>query len=246
MIVNCIAVDDEPLALDIIREYCSKVPFLNLLEMFNNPVDSVQYLMNNTVDLMFLDIQMEQLTGIQLLNVLKNKPMVIFTTAYDSFALQGYELDAIDYLLKPISFERFMKAVDKVYDKMQLQNHSKTETTEHNHIIITPEKNDYFFVKTEFRYEKIDFNDILYIEGMGDYLCIVTAKKKIMTLQGFKKMEESLPHNAFCRVHKSYIVAIDKIESVERNRIKIRDMQIPVSDSYKDCFNNILEKKKLS
>jgi DNA-binding LytR/AlgR family response regulator len=246
MIVNCVAIDDEPLALDIIREYCNKVPFLNLSETFGNPLDSIQYLMNNHVDLLFLDIQMEQLTGIQLLNVLKTKPMVIFTTAYDSFALQGYELDAIDYLLKPISFERFIKAVDKVYDKLQLQHHIKTETVEQNQFIQPPAKDDYMFVKTEFRYEKVDFNDILYIEGMGDYLCIVTVKKKIMTLQGFKRMEESLPKNSFCRVHKSYIVAIDKIESVERNRIKIRDMLIPVSDSYKDCFNNILEKKKLS
>lgn len=244
MKVNCIAIDDEPLALDIIKEYCSKVPFLNLMEAFNNPVDSIQYLMNNPVDLLFLDIQMDQLTGIQLLNVLKTKPLVIFTTAYDSFALQGYELDAIDYLLKPISFERFMKAVDKVYDKLQMQQHIKNEPIEQPHQILP--KDDYIFVKTEFRYEKIDFNEILYIEGMGDYLCIVTAKKKIMTLQGFKRMEESLPKNSFCRVHKSYIVAIDKIESVERNRIKIKEKLIPVSDTYKDCFNNILEKKKLS
>ena len=244
MKVNCVAIDDEPLALVIIKEYCSKVPFLNLMESFINPVDSIQYLMNNPVDLLFLDIQMDQLTGIQLMNVLKTKPMVIFTTAYDSFALQGYELDAIDYLLKPISFERFMKAVDKVYDKLQMQQHIKTEATEQTHYILP--KDDYIFVKTEFRYEKIDFNDILYIEGMGDYLCIVTVKKKIMTLQGFKKMDESLPKNNFCRVHKSYIVSIDKIESVERNRIKIKEKLIPVSDSYKDCFNNILEKKKLS
>ena len=221
MNVNCIAIDDEPLALDIIREYCAKVPFLNLMDSFVNPVDSIQYLMNNPVDLLFLDIQMDQLTGIQLLNVLKTKPMVIFTTAYDSFALQGYELDAIDYLLKPISFERFMKAVDKVYDKLQLQNQLKNEPIEQTHYLAP--KDDYIFVKTEFRYEKLDFNDILYIEGMGDYLCIVTEKKKIMTLQGFKRMEESLPKKSFCRVHKSYIVSIDKIESVERNRIKIKE-----------------------
>jgi two-component system, LytTR family, response regulator len=244
MKVNCIAIDDEPLALDIITEYCHKVPFLNLLESFNNPVDSIQYLMNNQVDLLFLDIQMDQLTGIQLLNVLKAKPMVIFTTAYDSFALQGYELDAIDYLLKPISFERFLKAVDKVYDKLQMQQHHKNEPAEHAQPIAA--KDDYIFIKTEFRYEKVDFNDILYIEGKGDYLCIVTTKKKIMTLQGFKKMEESLPHNNFCRVHKSYIIAIDKIESIERSRIKIKDQLIPVSDSYKECFQNILEKKKLN
>jgi DNA-binding LytR/AlgR family response regulator len=244
MNVNCIAIDDEPLALDIIREYCTKVPFLNLLESFSNPVDSIQYLMNNEVDLMFLDIQMDQLTGIQLLNVLKTKPMVIFTTAYDSFALQGYELDAIDYLLKPISFERFMKAVDKVYDKLQMKHHVKPEIPEQ--IQPLAPKDDYIFIKTEFRYEKVDFNDILFIEGKGDYLCIVTTKKKIMTLQGFKKMEDSLPHNNFCRVHKSYIISIDKIESIERNRIKIKDNYIPVSDSYKDCFQNILEKKKLS
>jgi DNA-binding LytR/AlgR family response regulator len=185
---------------------------------------------------------MEELTGIQLLNILKQKPLVIFTTAYDTYALQGFELDVVDYLLKPISFERFLKAVDKVYEKIQLSALVKTEAL--NTRAASPTE-DYFFVKTEFRFEKIDFSEILYIEGMGDYLRIFTRTKKIMTLQNFKKMEEMLPPNNFCRVHKSYIVALDKIDSIERNRIKIGDRIIPISESYKKTFFDFLEKRKL-
>jgi two-component system LytT family response regulator len=240
MKINCIAVDDEPLALDIIINYVSKVPFLNLLKTFDNGMETINYIKENKVDLIFLDIQMEELTGIQLLNILQPKPMIIFTTAYDSFALQGFELEAIDYLLKPISFERFLKAVNKTYDKMNnIAIVVKTEP-----LVLKPTEN-YFFVKTEFRYEKVNFDEILYIEGMGDYLRIVTKAKRVMTLQNFKKMEESLPADQFCRVHKSYIIAFDKIESIERNRIKITDQLIPISDSYKKVFFDIFDKMKL-
>ncbi len=238
--INCIAVDDEPLALDIINNYVSKVPFLNLLKSFDNAMETINYVKENKVDLVFLDIQMDELTGIQLLNILQPKPLVIFTTAYDSFAIQGFELEAIDYLLKPISFERFLKAVNKVYDKMNISsNASKTDP------IILKQSENYFFVKTEFRYEKIIFDEILYIEGMGDYLRIVTKTKKVMTLQNFKKMEETLPADLFCRVHKSYIIAFNKIESIERNRIKITDQLIPISDSFKKNFFDIFDKMKL-
>jgi two-component system, LytTR family, response regulator len=213
MKIKCIAIDDEPLALEIIKDYSGKVPFLDLVKTFDNALESMDYLKNNKADLLFLDIQMEELTGIQLLKVLNPKPNVIFTTAYDSFAIQGFELDAVDYLLKPISFERFLKAVNKVYEKLNveqlIENKSKEVT------IYTP-GDDYFFVKTEFRLEKVKFSDILYIEGMGDYLRIVTPGKRLMTLQNFKKMEEMLPANKFYRVHKSYIVSLDKIENIER------------------------------
>lgn len=242
MKINCIAIDDEPLALDIIREYAQKIPFLDLKCTFDNALESINYLKNNEIDLIFLDIQMEELTGIQLLNVLKKKPLVIFTTAYDNYAIQGFELDAVDYLLKPISFERFLKAVDKAYEKLhfdKILKHSPASPTVSNPI------DEYFFVKTEFRMEKIKFCEILYIEGMGDYLRIVTSTKKIMTLQNFKNMEEMLPHRLFCRVHKSFIVALDKIESVERNRIKIGERTLPISDTYKKFFYDILEKKKI-
>ncbi len=239
MKINCIAIDDEPLALDIIKDYAKRVPFLNLMATFDNAVDCMSYLKGNHVDLMFLDIQMEELTGIQLLSALKEKPQVIFTTAYDQFALKGYELDVLDYLLKPISFERFLKAADKAYDKLLVKPEGKPVATE-----IIPQKTvDYCFVKSEFHLEKVNFSEVLYIEGMGDYLMIHTATRKIMTLQSFKKAEETFPTDNFCRVHKSYMVAIDKIESIERNRIKIGNMLIPVSDSYKKDFFTMIEKR---
>lgn len=244
MKICCVAIDDEPLALDIIKDYCKNVPFLELCASFTNAVESIDYLKQEKVDLLFLDIQMEQLTGIQLLSILKSKPYVIFTTAYDQYALKGYELDVVDYLLKPISFDRFLKAVEKVYDRINvkpeaqpLQNHEQT-TSKNN-------ATDYLFVKTEFHFEKVNFTDILYIEGMGDYLMIHTPSKKIMTLQNFKKAEESLPPEDFCRVHKSYLVALNKIEKIERNRIKIGNMLIPVSDTYKKIFFELIEKKGL-
>jgi DNA-binding LytR/AlgR family response regulator len=243
MKIKCIAIDDEPLALEIIKDYCSKIPFLDLIRTFDNAMESIDFIKNNKIDLLFLDIQMEELTGIQLLHVLTHKPNVIFTTAYDSFAIQGYELDAVDYLLKPISFERFLKAVNKVSEKLNVEHLIENKTKE---VTIYTPGDDYFFVKTEFRLEKVNFADIMYIEGMGDYLRIVTPTKRLMTLQNFKKMEEMLPANKFYRVHKSYIIALDKIENIERNRIKISDKLIPISDTYKKPFFDFLDKRKLT
>jgi len=243
MKISCVAIDDEPLALDIIKDYTQKVPFLQLQATFDNAVESIEYLKNNKVDLLFLDIQMDELTGIQLLNILKEKPLVIFTTAYDSYAVKGYELDAIDYLLKPISFERFLKAAEKVYDRL---NQKQGATPVIKEVKVSPgNSDDYFFVKTEFHLERLKFSEILYVEGMGDYLMIHTPTKKIMTLQNFKKIEEILPEKKFCRVHKSYLVALDKIESIERNRIKIGSSLIPISDSYKKLFYDLIEKRGL-
>jgi two-component system, LytTR family, response regulator len=239
--ISCIAIDDEPLALDIIKDYTEKVPFLELQATFDNAMDSLEYLRKNSVDLLFLDIQMEELTGIQLLNILKEKPFVIFTTAYDRFAVKGFELDAIDYLLKPISFERFIKAVDKVYDRLERKNEQPILKETVSHTL----SEDYFFVKTEFHLEKLKFSDILYIEGMGDYLMIHTSAKKIMTLHSFKKAEDILPEGNFCRVHKSYLVALDKIESIERNRIKIGSTLIPISETYRKIFFDRIEKRGL-
>ena len=243
MKIKCVAIDDEPLALEIIKDYADKIPFLDLIRTFDNALASIDFVKNNKIDLLFLDIQMEELTGIQLLNVLNPKPNVIFTTAYDSFAIQGFELDAADYLLKPISFERFLKAVNKVYEKMNVEHLLENKTKEAP--IFTP-GDDYFFVKTEFRLEKVNFSDILYVEGMGDYLRIVTPAKRLMTLLNFKRMEEILPVNKFYRVHKSYIVAIGKIDNIERGRIKITDKLIPISDTYKKPFFDFLEKRKLT
>jgi len=243
MKINCIAVDDEPLALEIIKEYCAKVPFLNLMQAFDNAIDTMEYLRNNRVDLILLDIQMEDLTGIQLLNALKVKPYVIMTTAYDNYALQGFDLDVTDYLLKPFSFERFLKGINKVYDRMQIEAKAPGEKQVATHPVDTAEK-DFFFVKTETHIEKVTTSEVLYIEGMGDYWRIVTPRKRIMTLMNARGIEDVLPEHQFCRVHRSYFVAISKIESIERRHIKIADQRIPIGDTYQKNFFDIIEKKK--
>jgi two-component system, LytTR family, response regulator len=240
MKINCIAVDDEPPALMQMEDYISKVPFLNLLKTFDNGIDTLEFLRNNEVDLIFLDIQMEGLTGIQLLKVLKNKPRVIFTTAYDQYAIQAFDLDVVDYLLKPISFERFVKAVEKVYDGM-IEKNPPLEPESHKHA--TGEGRTYMFVKTEYRMQRVDFKDILYIEGLKEYLIIKTVAGRVITLQSFKKLEEMLPVSQFIRVHKSYMVALNKIESIERNRIKIADKLIPIGETFRKVFYDALENK---
>ncbi len=180
------------------------------------------WLKENGADLIFLDIQMEQLTGIQFLEAIDPSSKVILTTAYDQYAIKGFELNVTDYLLKPFSFQRFLQAVNKAMEHFSNKKISENDS--------------FIFVKTEYRLERIDIDDILYIEGMKDYLRIICKGKKVMTLQSFARIEESLPDNKFCRVHKSYIVAIDKIKSVERGVIIIADQRIPVSNTYKDNF----------
>ncbi len=243
MKINCIAVDDEPLALEIIKDYCAKVPFLNLMQAFDNAIDTMEFLRSNRVDLILLDIQMEDLTGIQLLNALKVKPYVIMTTAYDNYAIQGFDLDVTDYLLKPISFERFLKGINKVYDRMQTEANVPVEKP----VGVYPSdmaERDYFFVKTETKIEKVTTSEVLYVEGMGDYWRIVTKNKRIMTLMNARGMEEVLPEHQFCRVHRSYFVALGKIESIERKHIKIADQRIPIGDTHQKNFFEIIEKKK--
>jgi DNA-binding LytR/AlgR family response regulator len=246
MKINCIAVDDEPLALDILKAYCAKVPFLNLQHTFTNAIDTLEYLRENTIDLMFLDIQMEDLTGIQLLNSMHQKPNVILTTAYDNYALQGFELDVADYMLKPISFERFVRGVNKVCERMQKE--SPEHGGEKIEVASSPDGggNSYFFVKTETRIEKVEISDVMYVEGMGDYWRIVTRARRIMTLMNAKRIEDILKEPQFCRVHKSYFVAIDKIEFVERKHIKIGDERIPISDTYQKNFFDLIEKRKMA
>ncbi len=231
MKINCIAIEDEPLALKKIKAFIEQVNYLTLLEGFHNAVDAIGFLKNNAVDLIFLDIRMKQLSGIQFLESLQLKPKVIITSAYDEYALKGYELDVADYLLKPFTFERFLKSVDKVYNQL---NTTKNDNP-----------NDSIFVKTEYRIERIEIRDILYIQGMKDYLQIHTADRKIMTLQTFKNLLEVLPKIDFQRVHNSFIVSIPKIEHIERNRIRIGKELIPISESYRDKFFGILKERKL-
>lgn len=228
MQIRCIAIDDEPLALSKLSGFIQKVPELELIRTFDNPVEVIGWLKENPVELIFLDIQMEQLTGIQFLEAATPTARIILTTAYDQYAIKGFELNVTDYLLKPYSFQRFTQAINKV---MEYFSHNRASENKTGNVTDT-----FIFVKTEYRLERIDLDEILYIEGMKDYLRIVCSGKKIMTLQNFAKFEECLPSDRFCRVHKSFIVAIDKIKSVERGVIVIADQRIPVSITYKDSF----------
>jgi two-component system, LytTR family, response regulator len=219
---TCIIIEDEPLALEKTKDFVNKVPFLQLIATFDNALTGLTYLNNNKVDLLFLDINMDELSGIELLESSKIDSQVIITTAYQEYALKGYELQITDYLLKPFTFNRFLQAVNKAQENLSLR--------------IIDKQVDFIFVKTENRLEKIMINDILYIEGMRDYLRIHCLNKKIMTLLSFNELEQLIPANLICRVHKSYMVAINKIDSIERSRIKIADQLIPVSETYKEAF----------
>lgn len=218
---TCIIIEDEPLAMERTKMFVEKMPFLQLLACFENALEGVAFLKSNKVEVLFLDINMDEISGIELLETFKIDAQVIITTAYPDYALKGYELNVTDYLLKPFTFERFLQSVSKIQDK-------KPAT-----VATAPQ---FLFIKTENRLEKVNIDDILFIEGMRDYRRIHTATKKIMTLQNFSEFEQLIPANQICRVHKSYMVAINKIESVERGRIRIADQLIPISETYRDAF----------
>ena len=226
---TCIIIEDEPLALEKTKDFINKVPFLHLSATFDNALTGLAYLNNNKVDLLFLDINMDELTGIELLESSKITSQVIITTAYQEYALKGYELQITDYLLKPFTFNRFLQAVNKAQENL-VQRTSDAQP-------------EFIFVKTENRLEKVMLNEIVYIEGMRDYLKIHTVNKKIMTLQNFSELEKLIPSTLVCRVHKSYMVALNKIESIERSRIKIADQLIPISETYKDTFLQLINSK---
>lgn len=230
MVIDCVVIEDEPLAMLRIKEYIGKVSFLNLLKSFDNGIDAIHFLGTSRADLVFLDIQMDGFSGIQFLESIQRKPEVIITTAFDNYALKGFDLNVSDYLLKPYTFERFMQAVVKVRDKLSVQKIRETP--------------DYVFIKTEYRLEKIFTDQILYIEGVRDYRQIHTIDKKIMTLETFGDLEKKLPENTFCRVHKSFLVSISKIELVERDRIKINKVLIPISETYRNNFYKLISPTK--
>ncbi len=234
MLINCIVIDDEYPAIQQMEDYIARVPFMRLLKSFDNAIEPINFLQKNTVDVIFLDIEMEGFTGLQLINVLQHKPRIVLTTAYDRYALKAFDLNVCDYLLKPISFERFIQAIDKLFDLFVREKSADTSVNQY--------RRDYFFVKTEYRIQRIDFDDILFVEGMKEYLRIHTKKEKIMILESFKNLEESLPSDNFIRVHKSYIVALDKIVSVEKNKITIGSTIIPVSETYKESFFMMLKR----
>jgi two-component system, LytTR family, response regulator len=226
---TCIIIEDEPLALEKTKDFVNKVPFLNLRATFDNALNGLTYLNNNKVDVLFLDINMDELSGIELLESSKINSQVIITTAYQQYALKGYELQITDYLLKPFTFNRFLQAVNKAQEN--LVHHTSDAQP------------DFIFVKTENRLEKIMLNEIVYIEGMRDYLRIHTVNKKIMTLQNFSELEKLIPSSLVYRVHKSYMVALNKIDSIERSRIKIADQLIPISETYKEAFLQLINSR---
>ncbi|MDB5004923.1 MAG: Two component transcriptional regulator, LytTR family [Mucilaginibacter sp.] len=218
--IRCIAIDDEFLALEVIENYVGRLPFLELAGTFTNALEALPLLTGEPVDLLFLDIEMPDINGLAFLKTLKKAPLVIFTTAYAQFAPEGFEVDAVDYLIKPIPFDRFLKGVQKAQQRLQ-----PTETT------IQP---DHLFIKSDYKTLRVALNEILYIEGMKDYVCIHTIGQSINTLLSITALLEKLPATGFVRVHRSFVIALNKINSIERNTILIGAIKIPIGDQYRE------------
>ncbi|MBK8807931.1 MAG: DNA-binding response regulator [Bacteroidales bacterium] len=228
--ISCIVIEDEPPALEKLVGFIERTPWLQLKATFSNSVLALEYMQTNNTDLLFLDIQMEMLTGLQLLDSLPTKPHVIFTTAYSEYALKGYEYNIVDYLLKPYSFDRFLKAVQKLQPLFGANQNAGISDS-------------YIFLKTDYKIVKVENSEILYIEGMRDYRCVSTAKSKILTQTTFTELCSLLPVNMFVRVHKSWVVSISKITSIEHHRIYIADKIIPIGDTYKEAFYQHISQK---
>ncbi|MES2847614.1 MAG: LytTR family DNA-binding domain-containing protein [Bacteroidota bacterium] len=229
---KCIAVDDELPALELVKNYVSQVPELQLLHSFNDAVSAGEFLRKNHIDILFVDINMPDINGIDLVSSLEEKPLIIFTTAYKKFAYEGFELEAVDYLLKPISMERFKKSVSKAIELLQLRTQPKTQPEE------------CIFVRSEYKMVKIDLADIDYIEGLEDYIKIHIANgRPVLTLMTMKAFIEKLPADKFLRIHRSYIVSLNKIGSVGNKKVVLKNGTVlPVSDSYIDVLNKYINK----
>ncbi|TKG91978.1 response regulator transcription factor [Puteibacter caeruleilacunae] len=235
MKIRCLVIDDERLAREYLKNYISKIPELELVGEFNSPLKATELIKKGGVDLLFIDIQMPDITGIDFVRSLTvhHKPEIIFTTAYQEYALEGFNLSAIDYLLKPFSFDRFFQAVNKVIDKMESKANVIPPVAEMEEVH-TSYADTYLTIRADRKFYKINFDDIRYIEGMKAYVVFHTEKKKITALASLKELEEALPEKLFLRVHKSYIVAIREIQSLEGNQIEVADIKIPVGKMYKD------------
>jgi DNA-binding LytR/AlgR family response regulator len=240
--INVIIVDDEPLAQDVLETYLDRIPELNLVKKCGNALEANEALQQHDIDLMFLDIQMPQLTGTDFLRPLKHPPLVIFTTAYPNYALDGFELNALDYLLKPISFERFLKAVNKATEQLDLQQKGKAVSD-------TAEEAGFIFVKADKKLVKVNFEDVIYIEGLKDYVIIRMGDQRVITLQTMKSLEDKLPQDIFRRVHRSYIVNLNKIEAVVGNMIEVQEKgqakHIPVGKNYRDELLELINQNRL-
>lgn len=236
--LRTIALDDEPLALKLVTDYIQKTPFLELAGTFDNPLDAIEFFSDEAVDLILLDIQMPDLTGIEFSKTLQNSSKIIFTTAYEHYALEGFKLSAVDYLLKPFNYPEFLTAVQKAKKLIELEQ-AALPTLEAN--------NQFLFLKSEYKIRRINFNDILYIEGLKDYVKVhlQNDEKPILSINTVKSLEEKLPTDRFMRVHRSFIVNLDKIETIERSRIVFGKTYIPVSDQYKEKFQDFLNQNFL-
>lgn len=240
--IKCLAVDDEPLALSVLQKYIAAIEGLELLGSCANAVQALQMLQQHPVDLMFLDIQMPQIMGTDFIRTLKKSPKIIFTTAYRKYAVEGFELDAVDYLLKPISFERFLKAVNKVLQTDMQAPDSAFHTTD----IISESSNSCLYVRADRKMVKVLLNDILYIEGLSDYIKIITTAKTIVTKHLLSSLDETLPKDAFIRIHRSFIIAINKIDSFNADTIQIGKKELPIGRLYKHDVNKLLNASSIS
>ncbi|HOY18912.1 MAG TPA: LytTR family DNA-binding domain-containing protein [Haliscomenobacter sp.] len=245
--IKVIIVDDEPLAQDVLETYVEKFPELSLVRKCNNALEANEVLKSQDIDLMFLDIQMPQLTGIDFLKTLSRPPLVIFTTAYPNYALEGFELNALDYLLKPISLERFIKAVNKAVEQIKLQRNEPGATG--SAAAEADQHPDYIFVKADKKLVKVNYHDIIYIEGLKDYVIIRMENQRVITLQTMKSLEDKLPSNRFKRIHRSYIINIDKINAIVGNMVEViektQPKHLPIGKNYRDELNDMIEKNKL-
>ena len=233
--MKCVIIDDEPLAVELLEDFVRKVDTLELLSTFNNAIDAVSFINQNNVDLIFLDIQMPHFSGIDFLNTIEKKPLVIFTTAYSDYAVEGFNLGAVDYLVKPIPFHRFLKSVVRA---QQIVNPATTAVQEISENTTAPElEQDFMFVRAEYENVKMNFADILFIEGLKDYVKIYTTDNKFtLTLISLIKLENLLSSKGFSRIHRSYIINIKHVKSIQKNKVLISDKRIPISESYKNAF----------
>ncbi len=229
--MNCIIVDDEPLAQNLLKDFVNKILFLNLKAKCKSAFEAIEALQENKIDLIFLDIHMPDISGIEFIKNTENLPLIIFTTAYSHYAIEGFEHNAVDYLLKPISFARFTKSVNRAYEIYKSKNKPDPDVGEKK----------YLFVKADYKLVKINFDDILYVESLKDYVKFITVEKTILTLSRMKIMEEKLPSDKFIRIHRSYIVSIGKIDSINKSIVQIGKKNIPVSDSYRDNLMKFID-----
>ena len=236
--IRTIAIDDEPLALQLVTGYIRKTPFLELEGEFDNPIDAMEFISHQRSELLFVDIQMPDLTGIEFIRTLEYKPKIIFVTAFAKYALEGFKLEAVDYLLKPFNYEEFLKAAQKAKNLIELEKKASEAVTSNQ---------DFLFLKSEYKIRRINFNDIIYIEGLKDYVKVYTVHEKspILSLTSMKNLVSKLPGDKFMRVHRSYIVNLERIHTIERSRIVFGDTRIPVSDQYKDNFQRFLDRNFL-